>query len=621
MAVGLRREPQPISRRAELPRPALRPLRDGHGVQVCCPVLGYSLAGSTLAAGILTDDDEPITNEAYAWNLATGVRTKITLPSGDTYLSAAPGGILYTTGTAVLRIKPFAGAARTLVKPFATAVHLAILSAAVDSKGVVVSDNVGRVAWVPFASPHTITALPNPFGSSTNIVCEQVNGSYAACASAYYDDDTNAFEPYIPMLEPLDGEPPTVDSTSSCSSPSKLAVAGSTLLWTCLIVPEPNAHATLYSLANGATTSQAYAAPLWYPLVSAYGGGVVDGSPTQRSLLSVSSNVDVTTLVGAKRSPATLDAFRLTPTSVIYSDDQRLATRAGQLESVFTRRLAARSGSVHAGAPTLLGGSAKNVTGNLLARTSVLSVYATADPHPHDDALQTATLHVVYHGKTHTVPDAIGWGAIQAAGDRVLFQREVPPPGVWNTSIYDASTGKVKPAPHVPAAVGYNAIALSGDHLVYATPHGAIYRVSLSTGKQVRISSALPHDAGVEFDVYAHGHWVGWHAVPTADELAKPLNVIRNVKTMAAPIRLRHTLYSLTPAGAILSSTQATFHSEWAEAGLVLHSVGFWLRTYQGQVSRLLPTAGYRNGPEIAGHLLAWGSPSGVLRVKALRTR
>ena len=72
----------------------------------------------------------------------------------------------------------------------------------------------------------------------------------------------------------------------------------------------------------------------------------------------------------------------------------------------------------------------------------------------------------------------------------------------------------------------------------------------------------------------------------------------------------------MTSAGAILSSTHATFRMAFQQAGDVPHPTRFWLHSYSGATRSLLPKASYLSGPQIAGKLLAWADANGVLRTR-----
>jgi hypothetical protein len=192
----------------------------------------------------------------------------------------------------------------------------------------------------------------------------------------------------------------------------------------------------------------------------------------------------------------------------------------------------------------------------------------------------------------------------------------VPATNGSTIDVYNVATKHTKVVRKIVGGINYTSIALSGSYIAYATRHGAIYRENIGTGKRVRLAAPLPNDpGGVEFDVYEYGDWVGWHALPVADELAKPLNRIRNAKTMAPAVSLAHTLYSLTSAGALLDST-ATYHGGFSEAGVVTAPTRFWLRSYSSHTRALLAKRAYIAGPQIAGGILAWAGANGVLRVE-----
>jgi hypothetical protein len=572
----------------------------------------FSLVGGTLAAGKRIDDDTPATNKAYVWNIATGKQTVITVPSGDVYLDAAPGGILFATPKGKVRIRTTAGTTTTLATPFGPTTKLSIADAAVDTSGAVISDAIGHVVFISFAAPHTMTTLQNP-SPGDPVVCGSMAGNYAACATAMFNDDESDYSATVPFVEPLDGGVPTVDTTSGCLNPIDLALAGSTEVWTCVGTSGTKTIWTLDSLTAGSSTSTTSSAPRYFALASAY-GKVIGAGLAQHSLYEASAATDVSPLVSVTPSPVSVDAFALAPTTLLYSDDQRVASRKGEIESVFQRTLRTTTSTVHASAPTLIGAGAKRIVGNLIGISSSVRVFATKGPKA--NSWGTTVLHVHSSHGTATVPNVIGQGVIQVSGDRVLYQR--PAGNGSDNVVYDAATKKTTLVNHV-GGINYSGIALSGHFAAYATKHGAILWKNLRTGKHVVLRKALPNDVGgVEFDVYASGNWVGWHALPVSHELAKPLNQIRNVKTMAAAISLPHTLFSLTSAGAILDSTHATFRIGFSEMDQVAHASRFWLRSYSGPTRSLLPKASYVAGPQIAGNVLAWADAKGILHAKHL---
>jgi hypothetical protein len=353
--------------------------------------------------------------------------------------------------------------------------------------------------------------------------------------------------------------------------------------------------------------------PVGFALVSAY-GKAVGVTLVNDALYQATTALSGANLIPATPSPVATDYFALTSSALIYSDNQRVASRPGQTESVFTRTVHATATGLRTSAAKLVDPTATGVTGNLLGISSALTVYATKSTSA--NGYGNAVLHVLTKGRTATIPGVIGQGQIQVSGTRVLFQAARN--GRSDVYVYDATSGKTKLFRKV-GGLDYHGFALSGHYVSYATKHGAIYRQDLVTGRRTQLRKALPHDpGGVEFDVYAQGSWVGWHALPVQSELAKPLNQIRNAKTMAPTITLAHTLYSLTSAGAILSSTYATFRMGFAEAGQVNQATRFWLRNYSGSTRSLLPKASYLSGPQIAGKVLAWADGSGILRDRLL---
>jgi hypothetical protein len=573
----------------------------------------YSLAGSTLAVGKAIDDDSSVTNQAYVWRTGTGQRANIDLPAGDVYLAAAPDGVLFVTATGKLDVRTFSGATTTLATPFGTTTRASIIAAAVDSTGVVVSDTSGGIAFVRFAAPHTVSSLQNPTPGSP-IACYQVAGADAACAEAGYDADIGGYDAGTPVIEPVGGGAPTVGQTpSGCDEIGRLAIAGSTELWTCEALNEPWPFPfTLQSLSATGVTSTSSAASFGLELVSAYGKAVAVSAAHDAGFRATSASA-VAGLVAVTPSPIKIDTFGLSSTRVIYSDNQPVGSSQGQVESDFDRSLSITSSGLHAGPPQVIGATATGIAGNLVGASTSVEVYATGSS---AGGLDNAVLHVVTRTGTTTIPKVVGQGQIQVSGSRVLYQTDIGSRS--DVNVYNALNGLTTSVREV-GGIDYHGFALSGPNVVYATVHGAIWRLDLATGQRVKLRDPLPSDAGgVEFDVYASGDWAGWHALPVSRELAKPLNQVRNMVTMAPAVSLSRTLYSLTSAGPILSSTHATFRMGFAEAGEVSSPTRFWLRSYSGTTTPLLPSGNYLSGPQIAGRLLAWADADGVLRARLL---
>jgi hypothetical protein len=230
------------------------------------------------------------------------------------------------------------------------------------------------------------------------------------------------------------------------------------------------------------------------------------------------------------------------------------------------------------------------------------------------DQYDLATLHVVRRTEaTSTVDDVIAQGVIQVSGNEILFLRNVQ--GGSDVDVYDASTDKTRVVRQIHGGIDYTSAALWKHYIAYATKHGAVYRKNFVTGKRVRLQAKLTNDpGGVEFSVYDYGNWVAWTALPVEHELPKPMNRIRDAKTMKPAVKLGHRLYALTASGALLDTT-ATFRDGFAEQGVVPTATKFWLRSYSGHTTTLLSKRRYVAGPEVGGGRLAWAGGNGVLRI------
>ena len=568
----------------------------------------YSVVGTVVTAGRYTWSEyaDYYTNQAYAWRIGSGKRRLITLGKKAQYLSAGPGGIVYATHDGVLKLRTLAGRTTVLGRPFTGDGDLVPHFGTADARGIVVSGIglSGRMAYLTFAKPHTITQLNNGASLATNASsqCEAVAGRYAACTA---DDNSDTFPPFQVMVVPLRGGAAILPPGQGGSFP---ALSGATLVWT-------GRHDTVSSapasrIADVTTGSQR----VYGRLVSAY-GEAIGASADKRTLFSARSADRVRTLVGPRRSAVSVDAFAMRSGRLIYADDQRVHSRSGLKETLFKRSLSTHGGTLRVSPPRIVTTGKGQLAGSLVGITRWLAVYATPDGN------KMVTLHVRSPEGNKTLHEVDPFTQPQVYGHEVLFNNlACRCAKVFNSTTRTAvAVRPVNTSIHGVAST----TALWGHDIAYAATNGTVYRKNFVTGHKVKLAGPVrrPRD-GIHFAVFEYRNWVGWHAQLLPEGSRPhfvPRNRIRNARTLGPLIRLGHRLYSLTCAGALLDSTEPSFTSHgYSLPGSIPRPTTFWLRSYSGRTSRLLENRSYVAGPKIAGDVIAWAGRAGVLHAAKL---
>jgi hypothetical protein len=567
---------------------------------------GWSTAGTLVAAGAY-GYDYPTTHTVYVWRLPSARRYTVRLTSRDRYLTVAAQGVVYATPAGAIKLRSLDGTTVVLRKqPLGSIGVDELVFGVAGPKGVVVTATGHPAIYLPFDASEPVVTLDSA-GSQVAPVCVQASATYAACS--YEDSEGGYYSPGEPVLVPLDGSAatrPDLHGDDDSDIDDAALLGNSTLVYW--------VDGKVRAALPGSTASKASGLPggQGIDLVGAL-GRVYEASSTASALKALNQGGTVTTAVPPRRSAVSVDAFDLTASKVVYGDDQQVATRSGDDESVLARTISSTGRGLRLGKPRLLSHGTQNVSGNFVAASSTVEVYAT-DTVPFYGSLQV-TLHVSFKHHLHAIPHVNGDSFIQVSGDKVLYQ----PAG--EAMVYDARTGHTRT---VARTADPAASAISGHYVAYATDHGGIYRKNLSTGHTVQLAPPLKNDGGgVQLSVYAAGPWVGWTAQPLQYELGRAENFIRNATTMTPAIRLPHTLYSLTRAGAILASAKATADDEQAfydlSDGVQQPKISTWLRHYSGAVTVLLSRRRYTAGPQITNHVLAWAGQDGELKARTFR--
>ncbi|MGN6473780.1 MAG: hypothetical protein ACTHK4_09060 [Mycobacteriales bacterium] len=551
--------------------------------------LVHSLYGGvflTTGANRDVDNSFPGSNVAHLWRTSSGQSLTVTLPADDDVLAAGPNGFVYSLPDGAVKLRTFAGTVTALGSPFGSQ-HQALYGAS-NATGIEVSDGQGRSAYIEFAAPHSTTTLAGDSTAGAALECVAASALAAACYEYTLDDVYAGHAPSTYVLEPLDGSAATVasgfpnDYVENCG----IGVAGDTLLASCgHFFSEP---------AGSTTASESSMATGYYSMASAFGEGV---APANDGLYAGTSADDVTELVPARRSPVSVDTFALTPRSLVYVDDQVVTSRGGAPESALTRAVGLRQGRVHLGHAHLLSTDTTPLDGSIVAASPSVSVYATG-------SADTGAVDLHISGRHPAVRAARPYD-VQIQGDRVLYLS--PDASSTDFRIYDAGTGRTRVGFRHQGGGVFSA-ALDGRYLVYSVSSGAVFRKNLSTGAVMQLAPRFPksHGQNLGEQVFASGKWVGWDIAKDSFGLQQDAFLV-DAGDHGRAIKLRHPLYWLGAAGAVIATTVKPRPANT-----------YWLRSYSGRVRVLLPKAHYVAGPQIAGGMVAWASPSGALDVAPL---
>jgi hypothetical protein len=557
---------------------------------------GWSMSGNTVTA--------TRGSEVFVYSASTGVHHTVKLVTGARYVSAAPGGFLYGVGAALSRHNA-SGADTSLGDPLE---HADVLFGASSAAGAVLTDGGGEATYLTFSDPtHPVTLNPSGAdGLGGADSCEAVTATAAGCIGGAP----------AAVYVPLNGSQAT-DDTDVDFDIGAVALAGDVLLFT--ESPDDAANSPIYSFKAGsstaATSTGTYQNPYDTALVTAYGEAIATPSlvaPKPRlglyqppaPVVAAKSATQVSRLFSGPRSPVTAAAFSLTNGRVVYTADPVVAAPSKALVTVLSRRLTTHPGSVSVSAPTAVPGQAGSgiSTSLLVATSAVATVYAhgTVDQGTVAPSLRVISPHhgALIHGLNVNSLN----GVVALSGKRLLYS---PRGGTY--TVYNVKTGHGKVVHSAKKTV--DRVALSGHYLAYASEHGAIFRENLLSGKTVQLAKPRPSYSGA-VAVYQSGNWVGWEY-----GRSRGASWLRNAATMAKPIHLAHSLYSLTPAGALLDTTDT---AEFNRGPIGVSRTKTWLRSYSGHTKTLLSARAFDQGPQISGGVLAWISAAGVLKVARL---
>jgi hypothetical protein len=563
----------------------------------------WSTSGALVAVGDYSYG-YPTAHKAYVWQLPSGHRRAVVLAAHDHYLTVMPKGVVYATPAGEIKVRGLNGAVSVLRRhPFGKITANELIFAVAGPKGLVIAGGAHPTTYIPFDRSQAPVHLHNA-GQDESPVCLQASATYAACT--FEDGDGDYYRPGDSILVPLDGGPATIPDRTYDDGDAALLGSKTLVYW---------ADGKVYIREPGSGVSHPSGLPggREIDVVGAL-GKVYEANHAASALKALGPIGTVTTAVAPRRSPVTVDAFGLTAHRIVYADDQPVASRSGDIESVFTRAVSAGGGDVGVGAKQLVSPGTASVSGNIVAASDSVAVYAT-DHLPFNGPL-VVTLQIVTKQSVHVIHNIGGDSFVRVSGHEVLYQGSS-----GRIEIYDTRNGhtwQITSAHHDTASA-----AIWRHHVAYATKRGAIYRENFITGQKIQLAPPHKNDiGGAQFAVYEYGPWVGWTAQPLKGELSHAVNLVRNATTMKPAIPVPHTLYSLTSAGAILASAKLTAYTDSAaddlSDGVPAPNATTWLWSYSGRVTPLLSKRRYVAGPQINGNLLAWAGQSGILKVRDL---
>jgi hypothetical protein len=403
------------------------------------------------------------------------------------------------------------------------------------------------------------------------------------------------------LYVPLNGSAPT----TVAGEPAAEALAGDVVIVSYFIntVAQDDDATDVESFkAGSSTTSVSHdwygGSTQGYAVVSAYGAAVAQtyGDPDQPTsnvqLDSLRSATDFSPLFSPPPSPVTAGAFSLTNGRIAYTADPAVAKTSPAVVSVLSRTLTTHAHHVTASPATRPAGQhgAEDGTSQLVAASGPTTVFQVGTG---------ANAHLRIDSPHHNANLNVDRGWTLVSSNRLLYSR-----GGRKFRVYDIATGRTTLVLNDPNRTTQN-VALSGHYLSYSTTQAGVYRKNLRTGHTIRLAEPHPKYRFPHTAVFASGDWVGWR-VQRGAGVGVDDSYLRNVSTMAKPIRLPHVLNALTSEGAVLNS---------ASSG----ATTYWLRGYGGHTRLLLSTRSYVQGPQVQHGVVAWINANGNLKVARLR--
>lgn len=514
------------------------------------------------------------------WNLPRHTHGTIRLKPGQGYLSAAPGGFMFSSKTGgVRRMTISTGKIRSYGR-----LRREVGQAVSGPKGVVVGSRGVTFHYLRFARPHHFVRLATRTTDGVPGRCAAINAHYATCYDFFDGDDAAA--PRHDLLVPLNGGKPTV--AKHCAGVP--AVSGHTMIWAQPTGPATGACATLRSRAAGASSDTTSTAPGFGPGTTAYGKAIFvtdDGG----TLIAATSATTSTTILTAPRSPATVGSFALSTGRVTDTDDQVVSGSPAQVE-VATRAVPSNGHTASVESNTdLTSAEPLAVDARAVAASGANTAYLVTDP-----ATDQLDLRVVTPGGTRTFSKVAPFD-ITLSGDHVMYEADTKD-GLHHVHLADLVTGKNRDLGHPIGEENGQEHALWGNYLTYTTATKMV-REDLTTGTTATVTSFGPDSTKKLLGEY------GDHVV---------------VLTRSGAVSYDPRTGTRTKVHAGLGAYSGPTVNSAGVLYLTNHGKDFSLESWDGTSHQLLVTAavGNADAPQVDGQTMAWIDASHRLELAPL---
>jgi hypothetical protein len=536
----------------------------------------WSLEGDTLTA------EKPIAGASLPgvawWRTDSNDHGVDTLPAGQTYLSAGPGGYLTADTDGGVTLNPIGDAGQPLGKPFGTGTTVTAGDAGDD--GVVVQAPKAQgiqFEYMAWSQPGEWTALTETTDAAvpdTDLkYCATPNGGYLACGG-----------PRATVI-PLDGTTPTAVAPASQYPmyPDQVGNIGATMA----VASFPDAGWTYFRAGSTKPVltpelKPSFHTPSFEPLVNAFGEMVgetgEDYSPGPFTLAALDQAGTTNTIVDAVRSPVAVAEFELLPGAIVDIDDQPDPAHPEAPDVMRSRSVALAGGSLAVGNPTVM-------------HTMRYGEPEWSARYPRPPLMLGGDSTILLPtGRSYRV------GHYGETLRRFSVGHTTTPVGVsdgWYVfhSQHNALARRVSDGGRVGHRPGGTA-AFNGGHRVVITTGQDVVIWNLRTNAD----HPVPRAHGSPTAIWSH--WIGWN---TSGGHGR----ILNLRNQRPAIHLARTLVSLGPSGAIECSDCLDVVASWPTANQPA-TTSAWLRGYGGKERQLLPFATYGEAPQVADGIVAW---------------
>lgn len=256
----------------------------------------WTLAGTVLSARNRDDArNTSVPTRIAWWNLADHTRGALAVPA-ESYVAAAPAGILYLSKGGYLKRLSLTGEVTVLGRPFRSRPDL--VRGFSNARGVVIG--AYRVAkWVPFAYPsrHRSLDLALPHSLRNNYVkCDALSRTHAACTTKGHGRDERG------VVTPLDGRTATRAHDPNECFPDVGLIGRRTLAWTRFAAGSAGSVVATVS-AGSDTRTYGTRFVAFGEMISAY-HEILVMPPDQRQILATDDATTYETIYPTPYSPA-----------------------------------------------------------------------------------------------------------------------------------------------------------------------------------------------------------------------------------------------------------------------------------------------------------------------------